>query len=394
MSNINSFKKILKREIIRIGERKTLFILSLVFPVILFVLLALIYENKLSRDLPVAIFDEDRSEITRLISNSIDATASMKIVSQVQSLEEIKNEFRNGKIQGAIYFPKNMEIQLKKGKFANVVIYKNSLNLIVGTLIYKDAVTVVRTVSSGILLKKLRSKGFTEKAAMNIVNPIRIESNSLYNPYYNYSNYLIPGLVTAMLQMIVMITGVLIFGSEIHENTFDELLKLSKHNIVILISGKILPHLLIHSATAFGILGLLFPVFSIPVFGNIFYTIIFILYFVLTSLLFSILISLAAKKLMFSTEIVLFLNTAAFIFSGFTFPLWAMPKFHNLFAQLIPYTHFLNGFIKLYQMNSPLKFVIPDLLNLTVFFVISFFGSIILLNKYFPKNILAEEKAL
>jgi ABC-2 type transport system permease protein len=74
---------------------------------------------------------------------------------------------------------------------------------------------------------------------------------------------------------------------------------------------------------------------------------------------------------MFATEIVLFYNIPAFIFSGLTFPLWAMPKAIAFYAQFILFTPFLSGFLKIYQVGAPLSYIFSDLLKLSIFLSVS-----------------------
>jgi ABC-2 type transport system permease protein len=74
---------------------------------------------------------------------------------------------------------------------------------------------------------------------------------------------------------------------------------------------------------------------------------------------------------MFATEIVLFYNTPAFIFSGLTFPLWAMPKAIAFSAQFILFTPFLSGFLKIYQVGTPLIYILGDVFKMSVFLIIS-----------------------
>lgn len=390
-NNIDSpLIKIIMREVIRIKGRKTLYLLSIILPVILFLTLALIYKNGVVRDLPVAIFDADNSETSRLLTRAVDASASMEVVEHINSMDKLKSEFLKGKIQGAFYFPSGMETDLKSGKSTKLIIFKNTSNLIIGNMLYKDGMTITRTFSGGILLKKLRAKGIPEQKAMAIVNPVRVETQSLYNPNYNYTSYLIPGLLTATLQMIIMIATVLIISSEFSHKTFPELITLSGNNAFIIFMGKSLPHLAIHFATALGIIGIIFPLFSIEINGSVLFTCLFLMYFIIAVFFLGMLISSIFHEQLFATELALFINTPAFIFSGFTFPLWGMPALHNYFAQIIPFTHFLTGFLKIYQMGTPLKYVLPEFLKLSVFLVFSFVATIFVLryqiNHYYKVN--------
>ena len=226
MKTSKSILNIMKREFGRIAERKTLYMLMIILPIVLFFLYALIYKNEIVRELPVAICDNDHSQLSRTLTEFVESTSSMAVVKYVNSVDEIKQAFRRGEIQGAFYIPEDFEKTIKFGKPSTVVIYKNTSNLIIGNLILKDGSAVVKTFSGGVLLKKLRSKGMGVDQAMNIVNPVKLETQSLYNPNYSYESYLVPGLLAVTLQMLIMISSVIVISSEFTHNTFKELINL------------------------------------------------------------------------------------------------------------------------------------------------------------------------
>lgn len=370
---------ILKREFHRIVERKTLYLLSIILPIVIFTLFANIYKYELVRKVPIAICDQDRTPLSRLIIRSIESTSSMTNVSNCSSIDEVKELFMKGKIAGAFFIPPNMESDIKSNRQSAVIIYKGTHNLITGNYIYNDGVKIIKTVSSGVVLKKLKSAGFGQQQAMNYVNPIRVQAQILYNPNYSYESYLVPGMLTVTLQMIIMVVAALIISSEITHDTFKELAAAAKYRMFPVLIGKSVPHIIIHSSTALMILGIFFHVFNISISGSILYTTLFMLFFVITAFYYGFLISTIFADQQMATEAVLFINTPAFLFSGFTFPIWGMPMLHQIYSQTIPYTHFLTGFLKLYQMNTPLSYVKPEFIYLSLFLVISLAGTCVIL---------------
>lgn len=387
---MNMITKIMKREFIRISERRTLYTLSIMFPVFLFLIFAFIYKNELVSDLPIAIYDADGSRLSQTVVRFVESSSSMKIEKHCVSLNELKEEFLNGTIQGAFYIPDNFEKDVKSGKPSSIIVYKNSSNVIISNLILKEGTTIVKTVSAGALMKKLRATGMMEEQAMHYIQPIKIETQSLFNPNYSYLSYLFPGLALFTLQMLIMISAVVVISSEFTHDTFPELLKIADNKLGIILLGKAIPHFLINASTVMLISGILFPMFNIKVYGSITFVILFMLYFVAACLAVGLFISSLFHNQLFATEIAVFLNTPAFIFSGFTFPLWGMPFATIVYAQFLPLTHFMSGLIKIYQMDAPIIDVLPEIGYLSIFL----FGSILLtlpalkyhVKKYYPGN--------
>ncbi len=369
---INSkISRIAKREFKRILERKTLYILIIILPIFIYLLIGSIYKNEIMRELPMAVIDYDHSQLSRTAIQMFESSGSIAIKEYLVSPDEIKSEFRKGKIQGALVIPYNFEKDTKSGKQTIITVYKNSSNVIVGSLLLKEASTIIKTISVGVQLKKIQSSGKTREESMNIIMPIKLDTHSLYNPNYSYINYFVPGLVTFILQMMIMIASVLIISSEYSHETFDEVIELSAGSEISILFGKAIPHILINSASAFLIVGIIFPLFGVIVNGNYFLIMSLFILFIIVCVMFGVMISSLFKDQFMATEVAVFINTPGFIFSGFTFPLWGMPVIHNIFGSMMPYTHFLSAFIKLSQMDTGLFAVKYDLIILISSLIIS-----------------------
>ena len=261
-------------------------------------------------------------------------------------------------------------------------------------LIMKDAKTVIKTVSGGVLLKKLRSAGMLNEQSMNRINPIKLETQVLYNPTYSYAVYLTPGIALVMLQMIIMMVAVLLISSEHSHDTFQQLAELSDYSVWKLFIGKFIPHFTVMLMNYLVIVFLLLPLFGSPVPVKVIPLIIVGMLFIGASLSIGLAIGSIVHNQMIATEVSLFLNTPAFIFSGLTFPLWGMPSLHSAFAQIIPYTHFLEAFIKLFYMEANITLVTKEIQILSFFLlsgvIVSLTGIYVSLRKLRKGAIIAE----
>lgn len=391
----NWFKKfysVFVRENNRILERKTLYGLTIFLPVILTVIFILIYINGVVREIPVAIFNEDNSNLSRLAIRQFAATPSIKIAKYVYSLEEMKEEFRKGNIYGAIYFPKNLERDVRKQRQTYVILYRTNANLITGNTLLRDFTTIAKSLSGKVLLTKIqKQKGLKEQYAMNIIKPIVIDTDSMFNPQYSYLYFLVPGLLTVSLYMVILVVTVLLFTSEKDHNTMKDLFDTAENSISAIIAGKSLPHILLNSVTAMLTFVITFDLFNVPMRGSLFLILAFSFLFIITCVFLGMAISILSPDQHKATEIGLIVSTPAFILSGLTFPVWAMPKIYNYISAIIPYTHYLLGTVKIYMMGAGLYYLRYEILGLSIVMVISLVVTIVGLNK--TKNILRGQNA-
>lgn len=343
------------RELKRFGSDRVCVVICFVIPPILFTLFCFIYYAGLVRGLPVAVCDNDNSSISRTLVRSIEASSVMKVVAHVNSAREIEDGLRRGIYLGGFYLPNGMERDIKRGHPVFPVIYKNSQNLLIGNTLFKEAMTIFRTFNAGVLLNKFRKAGLSKDQAIGLVNPVATDITVLYNPNFNYSQFLSPGLIFAQFQVIIILTFFLIIAREWEENGFTEALTAAGGRGGALIIGKSLPYLIVHCATAVAIYGILFPLFDIKINGSIVATFVVTFLFILASSVPGMLIGMITRNQLVGMEVSILLNMPAFMFSGFAFPMRALPEPFVFAAQLLPFTHFSNGFFKVALAGLPLQ---------------------------------------
>ncbi len=364
--------KITLREFKIIASKRSYFIILLVFPPILFLLYSFIYNSQGLKNIPIAVWDEDKTELSRFLIRQYQSSPMVTIVASLNSATDIENLARKNEIHGAVHIPKNFETNLKSFNGSTVTFYRNTSNLIFGSMLYKAFAQVTLTINAGILLERFKATGVEPETAMNLANPIRVHVNSLYNPTYNYQNYLVPGLMTVGFQMMLIMIAVLIINSEWENNTYNELLQMSKGSTITLLMGKTLPHFIIGLINVVLMFGVFYAVFNIPINADVVPLVVLFSLLILACLAIGIMVSVIFKEALMASDLALFYTSPAFVFSGFTFPKWAMPWYDQFYASLMPYTPFLMGFFKVYQMDAGWNSLLPNLIHLGWFILIPY----------------------
>lgn len=377
---MNIIFKIFKREFLLLKKRPSAWILTLAIPIIIFTYLGAIYFQGTIDHVEIGVLDHDNSELSQKIIQQLKASPKLKIIKQLNSEDVIDRVFiDNPDIKGFYYFPKDFSKNIFLGEQEKIIVYTNSSNIVYGNLIYKEAATLINTISAGINLNRLKIKGIPQDKAMNMVMPIRVISKPLYNPYYNYLQYLLPGLTTVLLQMIVFLLAARSINSEISNNRISELFSIAKGNILKIVLGKLLLYTLIGFSIGLVTLVFFHPIMGIPFSKSTlsFFPVVFI--FVMTNAMLGMMVSSMFDKEAIAMDMSFVYNSPAFVFSGFTFPIMAMPAFDAWYAQLIPYTHFLKAYTKWVDMEVPHHFSFNQIIAILIFFIIGYTITVILL---------------
>jgi ABC-2 type transport system permease protein len=161
--------------------------------------------------------------------------------------------------------------------------------------------------------------------------------------------------------MAFIIISVLLLNWELKTNSIQELIKLSHQSASTIIIGKLLALLMVSWVHFLMIQYLVFPLFDLEKAGTTWNF--FLLYngLVIACIGFGLLVSAIFDDVMLCADVALFFTSPAFVFSGFTFPRVAMPWYDQYYAAIMPYTYFLDGFLKGYFMHLPPSYFSKEL---------------------------------
>lgn len=376
------FFQLVSREFNRVFRRRSALVIILVIPLVVFFYLGSIYVQGSIEKVSIMVINLDNGELSNQILNALGSSPRIQIKEYSNSTMNPEKVFLDyPDVKGILILPQELTNSVFKGKQTQIKVYTNSSNIIFGNLIYKDIATFVNTVSAGISLNYLILEGLPQKAAENLVMPVRIQPKPLFNPYYNYLYYLLPGLTSVLLQMIVFFLAARSMNSEFSDESFSDLLAISKIRIHLILGSKLFTYTLIGMCIALFIYAIVHPVMGIPISSSIVSFLPFLLLFVITNAMLGLMISVLFKNEAIAMDTAFVYNSPAFVFSGFTFPILAMPGFDSWYAQLIPYTHFLKAYTKTVEMEGFLRASAYESGILLIFFLLGYLVFIIGLNR-------------
>ncbi len=367
---MKAFAKAYVRELKRLLAHRSSRTLLLIIPVITFAFLGFIYQKGALRDIPVAVIDNDKSALSRMIIRFLDASPSLQVTTVLNSDKEPDKILQEGKVYAVYVFPKGFEKPILKGESQKLNVFVNGTNIIHGNIIYAATAHIAMTVTGGALIKKFMEKNISREQAMNIVLPIKVNTKPLFNPVYNYQHYLVPGLMTVLFFMIIFFVSTRAVNLEFAEGTWEELLTIARHNPFVIFWSKALAILTLGFTIILLIFGIFFPLFGIPMAAPMSRVLLWTVLATLPNIFLGLALSSVVLKQTLAMDIAFFYNSPAFVFSGFTFPVFGMPLLNTIYAQILPYTHFLTGFLKIYQMNASWHLVRHEMIALLIFMLV------------------------
>ncbi len=367
---VNTILQVAKRELKRMLSRKIYIVITLIIPLFSFFLFTSLFNEGVARKLPVVLVDQDHSSLSHKVARNIEATPSVKIVKQVETLDQAKLEIESWNCYAVVFIPDDFEKNTYRGDAPGVVLYYNNINLAAGSSISKDIRMAVGTLSAQIKVVGKMQAGEMQQQAIESSNPVVLDTHVLYNPYVSYEYFITTSMLPIMLQMFVLLMSIYAIGVELKEHTAGQWLKAAKGKAWIAITGKLIPYTIIFWALAIFMNMLMFRFLHTPIKGGILLLFVSTLLYVLAYQAVGILFISLRANLRESLSFGMAYASLAFSFCGLAFPILAMPLPAKVFAYLFPFTHYLRLFVDQGIKGMPLYYSASSLVALILFIAI------------------------
>ena len=345
------FYAFFRREFTYIWRDRGLRVVLLVMPLLSLLLFGLAYRVQVLTDIPTAIADLDRSAQSRAVASDIKQAENLDVVAYYNSYEEIKRAIEKGEVVVGVVIPEKFGQQQELRRPTRVAMIIDGSNMVYAINASVAVLQVVRTIEVKSGVKVLLAQGEHMKDAMNALMAVNIVDEPWFNPTINYAFFLVLGLVLNIWQQCCTLLSAMTIIGETGTRSWVHL-KSSSRSLFIIFLAKILAHLVIFMATVAVLYGLCFEVLHLPLrcdFGKL---MLFTMGFAVAMHSLGTLISSFSRTAADASRIVMAFAVPAFVLSGFSWPLEAMPQILAQVVKWLPQTGFFQGVIFLSMKDA------------------------------------------
>ena len=357
---------IVKRELKNISQDIDIKSIILLAPIFYALFYGTIYINKVERDLPIVVYDEDHSEMSKKLTRLLDAHDMLKVSESVPDFQTGVNKINSEEARAMVYFPKNFESDLKLYKGSTVKLYINTTRFLVSNDINIAANEVIMSYNSDIKLKFFEKAGYSYEQSNELIEPVKYDMRPMFNFTESYGDFLVPGILALIIQQTLLIGLSESFSKEREMKTLGELYKLSGKNIFTVIHGKGLFYGILFSAYSFLFFTFTFSLFKLNMAGSIIALSIFTFLLITAVIYLSILFASFIKRKLIAVQFLALTSYPIFLISGYSWPAQAMPVWVQYLSKLLPSTPYLSAFVRITQMGAGLNETLPELLHMII----------------------------
>jgi ABC-2 type transport system permease protein len=287
------------------------------------------------KDIPIAVLDGDRSQVSRSFINRITAGEDLTLYAYVDSIEEIEMLLLQGKIKAAVILHPSFGEQIQTFTGMPMQVIVDGTEPQSGGFAVDHIGQRAEIFIEEMLTQQLNQYNLSPQA----LHSIDLRVRTWYNPSLKSQVDLIPGLISMVLGMPA-ISVALTLAHEHEHGTMEQLMATPVGRTELLL-GKMIPYILIGMANVVFIPLLSIWWFNIPFNGN------FFVYLLLSGLFLFAILSLGivlgvfirtqAAALALAFLVVFF---PGFFLTGIFFPLPSMPEIVRMEAMVLPGTHY------------------------------------------------------
>jgi ABC-2 type transport system permease protein len=275
--------------------------------------------------------------------------------------------------------PKPLLLYLDNGDINTASAVEGSVRESLGDFQLKQRDRMIETLPEEVFELGKQLPVQIRKRFVSMMEMWSVDRKLLYNPKSRVIDYVVPGIIGLILQLLTVTLMACTIARERESGTLYQLMvtSLRRREIVI---GKMLPYLVVSI-----FLVLVIMLVSSWHFGVAFYQLpalaVICLFFLLCSLGLGLLISAFSRTQTQAIQFSVFFLLPVFVLSGAFAPLEQLPKAIQYVSELFPLTHFCRAFRLVNMYHAGAQFYVGDLVVLLAGALITFLGASFLLKR-------------
>ena len=289
--------------------------------------------NSDPKSLPTALVSLDNGRYTRTIVSALANTGYFRFVREATSMEEADLLIERGQVQFVVTIPAGFERALVRGDRPQLLIEADATD----PSATGNALAAVNQALATALAHDLQGVTADLASAPPAVD-VRIQRR--FNQEGITAFNIVPGLLGVILTMTMVLMTGLAMTRERERGTFENLLATPALPVEVM-TGKIVPYILIGLIQVTLALLAARYIFSVPIEGSLLLLYGVVLVFIAANLTLGITFSSIARNQLQAMQMTFFFFLPSILLSGFMFPFRGMPEWAQVIGSVLPLTHFL-----------------------------------------------------
>ncbi len=327
-----SFVAIFRKEMVHISRDRATLVMTLAIP--LFQLTLFGFIDQTVSNLPTAVVDQDGTHYARELMDQLRATHTFQITHVTPDPRAARDDIVAGRVRVGVVIPPDFHDKRARGEGAKILVLIDGSDSTVSA----QALASVNGVASTASLEAI-----TEKLQVGVTPPeqaLSVQPIVLFNPDGRTANFIIPGLVAILLQIVAIVLTAISIVREREKGTLEQLL-VTPIDPLGLMLGKLAPYLVVGLAEMSMILTAMRFGFDVPIRGSLVFLFAMALVYLFALLSIGLAISTRAQTQAQAQQMAQMFLLPSIFLSGYIFPVAGLPFVLRWIGRLMPATHMI-----------------------------------------------------
>jgi ABC-2 type transport system permease protein len=344
-------------EIRRVLNDRGVFGLIVLAPVVYGLLYPQPYLGQLLRRIPVAVVDQDHSELARDLVQTLNADEAVTVAIRADTLAQAQDALARREVFAILGIPEGTEREVLKGNKARLPAYVDSAYFLLYNRVLQGISEASGAVNVAIASRGARSDGSLAHAALIRSSPVELITQPLFNPTGGYASYVVPAAFVLILQQTLLLGCATVGGVAFERSGGRERRGRSGVRAIL---GQAIAHLCLALPGLALYLIVLPRIYGFSTLGRSLDLLAMALPFVLSVSFLAQFVSLWFKRR--ETAVLLFIAASLPLFFtvGVSWPVEAIPDFIREGSRAFPSTSAIDGLVRIDQMGASLHDVARD----------------------------------
>lgn len=352
------FWAVVFKEFVQMRRDRLTFLMTLGVPLVQLILFGYAI-NSDPKHLAAAVVLADNGPQGRTLLFAIQNSSYLDFDRRVYSEAEAHELLERGEVQFVVNIPVNFTHDLLRGDKPAILVEADATD----PAATSNAIGSLRTLLNTALQNDLKGP-FAHLAGTD--GPVDLRVHARYNPESITAYNIVPGLLGVVLQMTMTVVTGLAITRELERGTMETLLSMPTRPIEVM-TGKIIPYILLGYIQLILILSVAYFIFHVPVAGSLWLLFAVALIFIIATLAVGITFSTLAKNQLQAVQMGYFFFLPSILLSGFMFPFRGMPHWAQTIGEFLPLTHFLRIARGILLKGNGLPEIAPQLWQIVLF---------------------------
>jgi ABC-2 type transport system permease protein len=322
---------VVRKEFLQLRRDRITFAMIVVIPVMQLALFGYAI-NSDPKHLLTGLLVQDHSEFTRTFVEGLRASNYFDLAAELPDEPAARRALARGKLQFVLTIPPDFTRRLLRGERPALLLEADATDPSATGNAIAAALQLPQSVATKDLIGPLAGLAGGQP-------PFEVRLHNLYNPEGITQYNIVPGIIGVILSMtLVLMTG-LAMTRERERGTMENLLAMPVSPLEVM-SGKIIPYIMIGLIQTTIILLAAWLMFQVPFEGSLITLYFAALLFIAANLTVGISLSSLAQNQLQAMQLTMFYFLPNILLSGFMFPFQGMPRWARFIGELLPLTHF------------------------------------------------------